>query len=74
MLWGIDARYYITIKDFMREGDEAVVYTHGGYFQALIRFKGEVIYSEEYIGWKKGKTPFLFPYRIKFDILLEPNQ
>ena len=68
----MDARYYITMKDFIKEGDKAVVYTHGG-FQAIIQFKGEVFYSEENIGWKKGKVLFLFPYRIKFEILLEPK-
>ena len=72
-VWGMDARYYITMKDFMNEGDKAVVYTHGNYFQALIQFKGDVFYSEEDIGWKKGREPFLFPYRIKFEMLLEPT-
>lgn len=61
------------MKEFIEEGDNAVVYTHGGEFRALIQFKGEAFYSEDDIGWKKDKKPFLFPYRIRFGILLEPE-
>jgi predicted RNA-binding protein len=70
-LWGMDARYFVTLKKFLKEGDRAVVYTHGGLFVATIEFSGECFYSEEDIGWTKGKNKFLFPYRIKFRILKE---
>jgi len=48
-----------------------VVYTHGGFFVATIEFLGDYFYSEEDIGWTKGKSKFLFPYRIRFRILNE---
>ncbi len=70
-VWGMDARYYITLKKFLREGDKAIVYTHGGNFVAIIEFVGEYFYSEKDIGWTKGKKKYLFPYRIKFKILHE---
>ena len=55
----------------MKEGDKAVVYTHGGRFVAVVEFVGNYFYSEEDIGWTKGKNRFLFPYRIKFRIIHE---
>ena len=70
-LWGMDARYYITFNNFLKEGDEAAVYVHGGKFVAIIRFMGEYFHSEEDIGWTKNGTSFLFPYRIKFTIIKE---
>lgn len=69
--WGMDARYFVTLKKFLKAGDRAVVYTHGGRFVAAIEFAGEYYYSEEDIGWMKGKNKFLFPYRIKFRIIHE---
>ena len=69
--WGMDARYYVTMKKFLREGDKAIVYTHGGKFRAIIEFCGEHFYSEEDLCWTKGGREFLFPYRIKFKILNE---
>lgn len=68
-VWGMDARYFITLKKFVRAGDQAVVYTHGGKFVAVVEFIGHWLYSEEDIGWTKGKRKFLFPYRIKLKIL-----
>lgn len=68
-LWGMDARYYITLKDFIKDGDQAAVYVHGGKFVAIIRFVGEYFYSEKDIGWTKSGKNFLFPYRIKFSII-----
>lgn len=65
-IWGMDARYFVTLDKFLKAGDRAVVYTHGGKFVAVIEFVGEYFYSEEDIGWTKGKRRFLFPYRIKF--------
>jgi predicted RNA-binding protein len=48
--WGMDARYYVTLTKFMREGDRAVVYTHGGKFRAIIEFLGSYFYSEDDLG------------------------
>ena len=70
-LWGMDARYFPTLEKFVKAGDKAVVYTHGGFFVATIEFIGEYFYSEEDIGWTKGAKKFLFPYRIKFRIIKE---
>lgn len=70
-LWGMDARYYITLRNYVRDGDQAAVYVHGGKFVAIIRFVGEYFYSEKDIGWTKGDENFLFPYRIKFNIIKE---
>jgi len=56
---------------FLKAGDKAVVYTHGGKFVAVVEFTGEYFYSEEDIGWTKGKIKFLFPYRMKFNLLHE---
>jgi len=70
-VWGMDARYFVTLEKFLKAGDKAVVYTHGGRFIAIVEFVGDYFYSEEDIGWMKGKNNFLFPYRIKFRILHE---
>ena len=69
--WGMDARYYVTLEKFLREGDKAIVYTHGGKFRAIVEFIGRRFYSEDGLGWTKGRKPFLFPYRIKFKIIHE---
>lgn len=69
--WGMDARYYVTFEKFLRSGDKAIVYNHGGVFVAVIEFLGDYFYSEEDIGWTKGSERFLFPYRIKFRVLHE---
>jgi len=73
-VWGMDARYFVTLKKFLKAGDRAVVYTHGGKFVAVIEFIGEYFYSEEDIGWTKGKNRSLFPYRIKFEIIHESKK
>lgn len=70
-VWGMDARYFVTLEKFLEVGDKAVVYTHGGKFVAVVEFAGEYFYSEEDIGWTKGKKRFLFPYRIQFRIIHE---
>ncbi len=70
-VWGMDARYFVTLKNFLKAGDKAVVYVHGGRFVAVVEFVGEYFYSEEDIGWKKGSKRYLFPYRIKFKIIYE---
>jgi len=36
--WGMDARYYETMEKFLRAGDKAVAYTHGGNLTAVIEF------------------------------------
>ncbi|MBA7637489.1 hypothetical protein ES703_45134 [subsurface metagenome] len=69
--WGMDARYYVTMEKFLRTGDKAVVYTHGGKFRAIIEFIGRYFYSEDALGWTKRENKFLFPYRIKFRIVHE---
>jgi predicted RNA-binding protein len=71
--WGMDARYWVTLEKYLKEGDKAVVYTHGGKFKATIEFIGEYFHSSEDLGWTKGKIKFLFPYRIKFQILHESS-
>lgn len=70
-IWGMDARYFVTLKKFLKAGDKAVVYVHGGKFVAVIEFIGKFFYSEKDVGWKKGRNRFLFPYRIKFKIIFE---
>ena len=69
--WGMDARYYVTFEKFLKPGDRAIVYNHGGIFVAVVEFVGDYFFSEEDIGWTKGKNKFLFPYRIKFELLEE---
>jgi len=69
--WGMDARYYVTLEKFLRAGDKAVAYTHGGNFRAIIEFVERYFYSGEDLGWTKGGKPFLFPYRIRFKIIHE---
>ena len=70
-VWGMDARYFVTMRRFLKAGDKAIVYTHGGRFVAIVEFEGEYFYSEEDIGWTKGKDRFLFPYRIRFKLTHE---
>lgn len=70
-VWGMDARYYITLQKFLRSGDKAVVYTHGGKFVAVVQFTGEYYFSEKDLGWTKGKRGFLFPYRINLRTIHE---
>ena len=69
--WGMDSRYYVTLEKFLRAGDKAVVYTHGGKFRAIIEYIGKYFYSEDDLGWTKGRNKFLFPYRIKFRVIHE---
>ena len=69
----MDARYYGTLKKFLKEGDQAVVYNHGGKFVAVVEFVGNWFFDEKDIGWTKGKRKFLFSYRIKFQILHEAS-
>jgi len=69
--WGMDARYQVTFEKFLKTRDRAVVYTHGGNFRAIVEFLGDYFYSEYDLGWTKGKSKFLFPYRMKFRIIHE---
>ncbi len=71
--WGMDARYFVTLEKFLRAEDKAIVYTHGGKFVAVVEFVGKYFYSEEDLGWTKGKSKFLFPYRIRFKITHESS-
>jgi len=45
----------VTLEKFLKEGDQAVVYTHSGRFVAVIEFVGKWFYEEKDIGWTKGK-------------------
>ena len=67
----MDARYYVTLEKFLKSGDKAVVYNHGGNFVAVVEFVGNHYFSEEDLGWTKGKRRFLFPYRINLRIIRE---
>ena len=67
----MDARYFVTLEKFLKAGDKAVVYTHGGRFVAVVEFVSQNFFSQEHLGWRKGKNLFLFPYRIKFRICHE---
>ncbi len=67
----MDARYFVTLEKFLKAGDKAVVYTHGSRFVAVVEFVGDYFYSEDDIGWTKGKSTFLFPYRIGFVVINE---
>jgi hypothetical protein len=67
----MDARHYVTLKKFLKAGDKAVVYTHGGRFVAIIEFVGKYFYSKKDMSCTKGKERHLFPYRIKFRIINE---
>ena len=61
LLWGMDWRYFVTLERFLKPGDKAVVYMHGGRFPAVIEFTGNHFYSEEDLGWTKGRSKYLFP-------------
>ena len=71
--WGMDARYFVTLEKFLEAEDKAIVYTHGGKFVAVVEFLGKYFYSEEDLGWTKGESRFLFPYRIGFKIIHESS-
>jgi len=70
-VWGMDARYYVTLKNFLRAGDKAVVYIHGKGFLAVVKFVKKYFYSKKDLGWTKGNRKVLFPYRIRFKIIRE---
>lgn len=70
-IWGVDYRYFVTLRDFVGEGDTAVVYTHGGEFVAIVHFVGKMKEDFTHIGWIKKGKPWVFPYRIGFRILKE---
>ena len=67
----MDARYYVTLEKALKVGDKSVVYTHSGKFVTIIEFIGQYFYSEEDLGWTKGKNRLLFPYRIGFKLIQE---
>ena len=46
-VWGMDARYFVTFEKYLKGGDKAIVYTHGGKFVAIIEFVGEQYFSDE---------------------------
>lgn len=67
----MDARYFITLQEYVRPGDQAVVYAQRGRFVAVVEFIGEHFYSEQDVGWTKEGRKFLFPYRIRFKVIHE---
>jgi len=67
----MDDRYFVTLEKFLRAGDKAIVYTHGGKFRAVVEFIDRYFYSEKDIGWTKKGNSFSFPYRIKFRVIHE---
>ena len=71
LVWGMDFRYYVTLKKFVRKGDKAIVYTHGGEFVAVVEINGEMKESFKHIGWAKNKKPYMFPYHVPLKILKE---
>ena len=68
-VWGMDFRYVVTLRRFVRPGDRAVVYSHGGNFVAEVEIASEAYEDFTPIGWTKNRQPFLFPYRVKISIL-----
>jgi len=46
----MNARYYVTLQKFLKTGGQAVVYTHGGKFVAVMEFIGNWFYEEKDIG------------------------
>ena len=70
-VWGLDYRYYITLKNFIKKGDKAIVYSHGGDFVAEIEIDSDFYFDLEHIGWTKKGRPFLFPYRVRIKIMKE---
>jgi len=68
----MDFRYFVTLQRFVRPGDRAVVYAHGGDFVAEVEVDGDAYEDHTPIGWtKRSRQPFLFPYRIKISVLRE---
>ena len=73
-VWGMEARYYVTLERYVRAGDKALVYTHGGRFVAAVQFVRQHYYDETDMGWtKRDGKPCLFPYRMDFALLGETN-
>lgn len=70
-VWGMDARYYVTLEKFLKAGDKAVVYTHGGNFVAVVKFVGRYYFENNQLGWTKQGRPCIFPYRIRIEIIRE---
>ena len=74
-VWGVDYRYYVTMKKFVKTGDLAVVYIHGGNFVAVVRVTSDMRAEFKHIGWTKKERgvikPYLFPYRVDIEIIKE---
>lgn len=70
-MWGMDFRYYVTLKKFVRERDKAIVYSHGGEFVVAVEITGEMREEFSYIGWTKNGRPYMFPYRVPIRIFKE---
>lgn len=72
MVFGLDYRYYVTLVNFVREGDKAIVYASGERaFAAVVEISGEMKEDFGHIGWTKGGMPYIFPYRVPLRILRE---
>ena len=70
-LWGVDYRYFVTLKKFVRAGDKAVVYSHGGDFVAEVEITSNIMEEFTHIGWEKRGRPYMFPYRVGIKIIRE---
>jgi len=67
----MDYRYYVTLKKFVRKGDKAIVYAHGGEFVAVVEITGEMREDFNHNGWTKNGRPYVFPYRVPLRMLKE---
>ena len=70
-VFGLDYRYFITLKKYLKKGDKAIVYSHGGDFVAEIDVSSNFYYDSESLGWTKKKRNYLFHYRFKIKMVKE---
>lgn len=70
-LWGVDYRYFVTLKKFVRAGDKAIVYSHGGDFVAEVEITSGMREEFTHIGLEKRGRPYMFPYRVDVKIIRE---
>ena len=70
-IFGFDWRYLPTLERYVRPGDRAVVYVHGGLFQATVELNGPWEEDHKPLGWTKGGRPYVYPLRIPPRIIQE---
>lgn len=68
-IFGLDYRYFVTARDFIKKGDKAVVYAQGIGFVATVEVAQNFYFDATPIGWTKGNKSGLFPYRFPLKIL-----